>query len=400
MLNDPLPIVEAEAASGARAALRGEDAGKPQLPRDVPLVAFSHLRWDFVRQRPQHLLTRFARERQVWMWEEAIPSEHHLPYLEYHHFPADDVTSLRPRVPHSFSLDQGAEALRELYRLFLAQTVRRTPIAWFYTAAMLDIPGRTAGALTVYDCMDELSAFAHADPALIALEQRLLESADVVFTGGRSLYEAKKGRNPNTHAFPSAVDRAHFAAARTLRARKGEDRVAGYYGVIDERLDLDLIARLADELPDWRIEMVGPVVKIDPADLPQRANIAWLGPRDYAQLPSVLATWNVALMPFALNEATRFISPTKTPEYLAGGRPVVSTAIADVVADWGACGGVVIAADAPGFARAIEQAAGLPAEGPWLDDIDRRLDAISWDRTQARMNTLMAEACAARPARG
>lgn len=370
------------------------------IPQEVPLVAFSHLRWDFVRQRPQHLLSRFASERAVWFWEEPIPCDHHLPYLEYHHFAEDKITALRPRVPHSWTEPARAHALAELYRLFQQQTLQRTPIAWFYTAAMLPVLANGGAELTVYDCMDELSAFAHADAELIAQEAALLARADIVFTGGKSLYEAKRNRNPNVHAFPSAVDRAHFAAARTITARDPAQRTAGYFGVIDERLDLELIAAMADALPEWRIEMVGPVVKIDPASLPQRPNISWIGPRRYADLPGMLARWNVALMPFALNEATRFISPTKTPEYLAGGRPVVSTPIADVIADWGSAEGVAIAADAEEFAQAVRRFGALPAQGAWLTDIDQRLNRISWDQTQGKMSTLMAQCYRNRHAQG
>lgn len=394
MLKDELSRSSNESPSLATtpATVHADSPIPLSLPPEVPLVAFSHLRWDFVRQRPQHLLSRFARERAVWIWEEAIWCDHHLPYLEYHRFKGDDVTSLRPRVPHSWSAEDKMAALQELYALFCEQTLRCAPIAWFYTPAMMPIQGDGDVELIVYDCMDELSAFAHADPALIEQERRLLARADVVFTGGRSLYEAKKSRNPNVHAFPSAVDTAHFAQARSLAPRQPDIRTAGYFGVIDERLDLGLVAKLADALPDWRIEMVGPVVKIDPASLPRRANIVWSGPRDYAQLPEVLGGWNVALMPFALNEATRFISPTKTPEYLAGGRPVVSTAIADVIADWGEVEGVAIARNAVAFASAVEQAGALPAGGAWLDEVDQRLERISWDRTHAQMNILMARA--------
>ncbi|GGD57908.1 UDP-galactopyranose mutase [Erythrobacter arachoides] len=369
---------------------------------DLPLVVFSHLRWDFVRQRPQHLLSRFARQREVWMWEEPIGCDHPLPYLEYHRFPADRVTSLRPRLPHWWSAEEQTAALADLYALFLQQSVRAAPIAWYYTPLMRAFSAGAEAALVVYDCMDELSSFAHADAALLTHEAELLERADVVFTGGRSLYEAKRHLAANVHAFPSAVDRAHFAAARaTPRSAGGEDGklTAGYFGVIDERLDMQLIAELAAARPDWRIEMVGPVVKIDPATLPQAANIAWLGPRDYGQLPAVLAGWDVAIMPFALNEATRFISPTKTPEYLSGGRPVVSTPIADVVADWGRSPGVWIAGDGATLAQALDDAASLSAGGDWLAAVDRQLDAISWDATQQRMADLMGEALSRRTQR-
>ena len=393
MLND-VSRTDLSAANAASAPILDNAVDVPLvLPLDIPLVVFSHLRWDFVRQRPQHILSRFARNRAVWIWEEAIGCDHSLPYLEYHHFPEDEVTSLRPRVPHGWTPTEQTRALREMYAVFLRQSVGAAPIAWYYTPMMRAFTRDSEAALVVYDCMDELSAFAHADKALLDHESELLSHADVVFTGGRSLYVAKRARHPNVHAFPSAVDRDHFAAARASgRHDSGAQRIAGYYGVIDERLDLDLIAAVAEALPDWRIEMVGPVVKIDPDTLPQTSNIAWLGSRDYADLPAVIARWDVALMPFALNEATRYISPTKTPEYLSGGRPVVSTAIADVVAEWGASPGVRIAGDAEAFAVGIEAAARLPDKGDWLGKVDRQLDAISWDMTHARMEQQLAEA--------
>src|SRR5690606_28943889 len=101
----------------------------------------------------------------------------------------------------------------------------------------------------------------------------------------------------------------------------------GYAGVIDERIDLVLLDQVARARPDYQFVMLGPIAKIDPATLPQRGNIHYLGSKKYADLPRYLAGWDVAMMPFALNDATRFISPTKTPEYLAAGRRVVSTAI-------------------------------------------------------------------------
>ncbi len=392
----PNPQLAAGAAPMSGSACREASS---EMLGDLPIVVFSHLRWDFVRQRPQHLLSRFAREREVWMWEEPIGCEHPLPYLEYHRFPADRVTSLRPRLPHWWSAEEQTAALAELYAVFLQQSVRTAPIAWYYTPLMRAFSAGEEAALVVYDCMDELSAFAHADAALLRHEAELLANADVVFTGGRSLYEAKRRRAANVHAFPSAVDRAHFAAARkTPREAGGADGMptAGYFGVIDERLDMRMIAELAAARPGWRIEMVGPVVKIDPATLPQAENIAWLGPRDYSELPGVLAGWDVAIMPFALNEATRYISPTKTPEYLSGGRPVVSTAIADVVADWGHSPGVWIAGDSEAFANALDAAADLPGEGDWLTAVDHQLDTISWDTTQRRMADLMGEALSQR----
>ena len=357
-----------------------------------PLICFSHLRWDFVTQRPQHLMKRFAQSQRVFVWEEHIPCDHPLPFLEHHPFPADNVITLRPRLPHWWNAEQVEAGLRQLLAMLIATSIRAKPVLWFYTPMMLPFAEHLDAAAVVYDCMDELSAFRFADPALLDREARLLARADLVFTGGYSLYEAKRGRHRDVHAFPSAVDVAHFAQARTGNVEPEDQRhipgpKLGFFGVIDERIDLALLDAVAAERPDWSFVMIGPVVKIDPEHLPRRANIHWLGGRGYNELPAYLSGWDVALMPFAINAATRFISPTKTPEYLAGGLPVVSTPIVDVIRHYGDAAAVAIAADATAFVAACEAALTLPREGAWRDEADRLLATQSWDRTQTAMAT-------------
>jgi UDP-galactopyranose mutase len=249
----------------------------------------------------------------------------------------------------------------------------------------------------VYDCMDELANFRFAPPELAGLERELFRAADVVFTGGYSLYEAKRGQHRNVHPFPSSVDRVHFGKARAAVADPADQAGIprprlGFFGVVDERMDLDLLAAIADADQRWSVVVVGPVAKIDPADLPRRANLHYLGGKAYDELPSYLAGWNVALMPFAINESTRFISPTKTPEYLAGGKPVVSTPIVDVVRHYGALRGVTIAADASAFVAACREALALPPS--WLNDADQTLAALSWDETFRQMDGKIEEAVA------
>ena len=244
--------------------------------------------------------------------------------------------------------------------------------------------------------MDELSKFRFAPAHLLDLEQELIDKADLVFTGGSSLFEAKKDRHPNVHLFPSSVDRAHFAKARGgLFDPADQEELPrprlGFYGVIDERFDIELLDRIAQMRPNWSLVMVGPVAKIAPEDLPRRPNIHYLGPKTYAQLPAYLAGWDVALMPFAMNESTRFISPTKTPEYLAGGKPVVSTPVKDVVRHYGHLQGVQIAADAESFVAACEQALELGRDRAWLAEADLLLSSTSWQTVQARMAGLIAD---------
>jgi UDP-galactopyranose mutase len=376
----------------------GQNRLVPGQPDDRTLICFSHLRWNFVFQRPQHLMSRFAESRRVIFWEEpeaALPECE--PALGVRTCAETGVIVVTPSLPETLSEDEREATLKTLLDAFLAG--EKGPfIRWYYTPMMLTFSRDVPAACTVYDCMDELANFRFAPPELLGLEQELLDSADVVFTGGYSLYEAKKDRHPNIHPFPSSVDRAHFAQARGVDASPddqgpiGKPRF-GFYGVIDERMDLELIAAVADAHPEWSIVMVGPVVKIDPADLPVRANIHYVGGKSYDQLPLYLGGWDVALMPFAINDSTKFISPTKTPEYLAGGRPVVSTPITDVIRHYGDLDAVFIADGADAFIRACEEALALAKSGDeWLRDVDLKLANLSWDITYARMAGLVQEA--------
>jgi UDP-galactopyranose mutase len=353
------------------------------------LLCFSHLRWDFVFQRPQHLMTRFAERMPVVFWEEPMLGGTQAPHLSIR-----DENGIRiavPQLPAGLDAEANTAAQAALLRDFLA-TEPPVAVRWYYTPMMLAFSRTVVAGCTVYDCMDELSAFRFAPPELIALETELLDAADLVFTGGHSLYEEKRKHHSDVHPFPSSVDVEHFARAREAPRRDGDRPRFGFYGVIDERMDLALVAALADARPDWSVELVGPVVKIDPADLPRRDNLSYPGMRAYADLPEVVAGWDVALMPFAINEATRFISPTKTPEYLAAGRPVVSTPIIDVARHYGTLAGVTIASGRrfiEGCDKALELARGTDVR--WRDEADAVLAATSWDETAAAMLAMIAE---------
>lgn len=382
-------------AMGAPACLSSTGAGSSTV------ICFSHLRWNFVFQRPQHLMSRFARTGRVVYWEESEPAAPGAaPALKVRVCETSGVAVVTPLIPEGTPPGNRDTLLASLLNGFLAG--EEGPfVKWYYTPMMLPFSAHVPAACTVYDCMDELANFRFAPPELVELERELLAAADVVFTGGYSLYEAKKDRHPNIHAFPSSVDRAHFAQARGPVAAPAEQSAIpgprlGFYGVVDERMDLGLLAEIAEARPHWSIVVVGPVVKIDPADLPTRANLHYLGGRAYDELPAYLAGWDVALMPFAIDESTRFISPTKTPEYLAGGRPVVSTPIADVIRHYGELDGVFIADGADAFVARCEDALALAA-GPddWLAEVDARLAHLSWDVTHARMAALIREAAAA-----
>ena len=372
-----------------------------KLSNVIDLVVFSHLRWDFVFQRPQHLLTRCARERSVYFVEE--------PVFEHGVAPTLDVTRrgdrLHVAVPHLPAGSSASEVNAQLERLvseLVSNKVSRRYIAWYYTPMALKFTRSLKPATIVYDCMDELSNFKNAPDDILEMEDELFRRAHVVFTGGISLYEYKCDKHQNIHPFPSSVDVAHFGKARSI-ANDPPDQEAiphpriGYTGVIDERFDIDLIRGVAAARPDWQLVMIGPVVKIDPATLPRAPNIHYLGSKTYDELPRYLAGWDVALLPFARNDSTRFISPTKTPEYLAAGRRVVSTSIRDVVRTYAERGYVRIADDADECVCAIEASLSEEAgRAQWLAKIDDHLGRMSWDETFRAMWQLIEAATAER----
>lgn len=353
----------------------------------LDLLCFCHLRWNFVFQRPQHLMLRWARDHRVFFIEEPYFGDTAAPQLRVH---LDDATGVRvvtPHLPERTAADQ--RAVRALLSDFVEQHRIEDFIAWYYTPMALDFSRHLAPRTVVYDCMDELSHFHGAPPELRDREQELLQRADVVFAGGHHLYEAKRTHHANVHAFPSSVDVAHFAKARTYRGEPADQRPIphprfGFYGVIDERFDTALIGQLATLRPEWQFVFLGPVVKIDPSQLPRGPNLHYLGQKSYEELPRYLASWDVALLPFALNDATRFISPTKTPEYLAGGLPVISTPIHDVVHPYGELGLVHIARSAQQFIAAGEVCL-KDDRAARLEQADAFLSDLSWDHTWASM---------------
>ncbi len=361
------------------------------------LLCLSHLRWNFVYQRPQHLMSRAAAGREVLFFEEPVFIEADAqPKLDIIRQSCGVIVAV-PLLPRDMSPDAQVCAQRRLLDELLSEYPGSSQIIWYYTPMALRFSDHLRPAACIYDCMDELSAFKFAPPPVVELERRLFERAHVVFTGGRSLYRAKRSQHRNCHLFPSSVDFAHFARARRpereLPDQAGIRRPrVGFAGVIDERMDLELLAELAALRPDLQFVCIGPVVKIDPALLPRRPNIHWLGARDYTDLPDYMSGWDAAFMPFALNESTRFISPTKTPEFLAAGLPVCSTPIADVVTPYGTLGLVEIAADAPEFAAKLDVLNARTDDSEWLERVDEHLRGMSWDDTWARMWALVEEA--------
>lgn len=362
------------------------DNGQHQNPST--LICFSHLRWDFVYQRPQHLISRFATMFTVYFVEEPFhdaPGESSLSITAK----GNNLWIVTPHVPAGTQQEETERILKNLLDRALKYKNADDIIFWYYTPMALSFSGHYKPALTIYDCMDELSNFKNAPRRLKDFEDTLFKKADIVFTGGQSLYDAKKDRHYNIHPFPSSIDKKHFETARTF-SKEPEDQKhiagpkLGFYGVIDERFDIELIKNMALLRPEWNFVLLGPVVKISRESLPQLPNVHLLGGKRYEELPAYVSGWDVALIPFAINESTRFISPTKTPEYLAAGVPVVSTPIRDVVQPYGEKGIVKIAADAEGFVKAAEEYMHLE-KSQWLPAADEFLADKSWSVTYMEM---------------
>jgi len=358
------------------------------------LICFSHLRWRFVYQRPQHLLSRFANVTRVFVLEEPIfdASSDHLAGLQE----SDNLWVLTPHLRGGLPEEEITSIQKNLLDQFMEEMSIRDYTLWYYSPMALRFSDHLTPSLIVYDCMDELSAFRFAPPQLTMLDTVLMQKADLVFTGGQSLYEARKHRHHAIYPFPSSIDKHHFLSARQYKIEQDDQANIphprlGFYGVLDERLNLQLIEDMAALRQHWHFIYIGPVVKIDPDTLPRAANIHYLGGKEYSDLPKYLAGWDIAIMPFALNESTRFISPTKTPEFLSAGKPVISTSITDVVNPYQKKGLVHIADTAEEFVEAADEALTNGTSSEWLKNVDDFLAEISWDHTWERMYVLMNE---------
>lgn len=357
------------------------------------LLVFSHLRWDFIYQRPQHIMARQAQHRRVFFFEEPLFDEDQYPQLQIQKM-GKNLNIIVPHLPQGTKPANIVSHLRSLVdqaidscKLYEYSAWYYTPMAWPYTQHLRPLK-------IIYDCMDELSLFHGAPPHLLSLESELFHYAHLVYTGGVSLYEHKKLRHRNIHPIPSSIDMAHFRQARMqLHRCADQDHIPhpriGFYGVIDERMDIDLVKELAQLSPDYHFVLIGPVVKIDPKILPQGPNIHYLGPKSYQELPLYVSGWDCAFMPFARNNSTKFISPTKTPEFLAAGKPVVSTAIDDVVHPYYDLSLIYIANEASQFRSCLVKAmAEKSVDQDWQIRVDHFLAQNSWDKTFNRMAQL------------
>jgi hypothetical protein len=357
------------------------------------LICFSHLRWNFVYQRPQHLMSRAARQGRVFYFEEPVFTSS-FDQLRIKVDPANQVTVVTPELDSRAADRVHEENINIRIRRLVDQLILRHGIkefvAWYYAPMAWSFSEHLEPKAIVYDCMDELSAFKFAPAELVENEQKLMAKANIVFTGGHRLYQAKKAFHQNIFPFPSAIDKSFFFAARAKLA-EASDQVSiphprlGFFGVIDERFDTDLVKRMAELKPEWQFIFIGPVVKIEESALPRNKNIHYLGMKDYKDLPTYISGWDLCIMPFAINASTEFISPTKTPEFLAAGKRVISTPIHDVVNPYGAEGLVGIAETAEEFIEIAEHDLRKKTDPLWLGKVDQYLSTISWDKTWRNM---------------
>ncbi|PZX53520.1 glycosyltransferase involved in cell wall biosynthesis [Algoriphagus ratkowskyi] len=347
------------------------------------MIVFCHLRWQFVYQRPQHLISRMSNLYKVLLVEEPIG------FAE-----GQEFTAVFSEVnPHLHILQPRVSRMEDIGQVLQAYVSNETvPYGWFYSASFSTILNSRKFETVIYDCMDELTLFKGAPQSLINQENFLLQKADIVFTGGKSLFESKQKLHSNVFCFPSSVDENHFAKAlngisipEDIRTIEGP--IVGYFGVIDERIDLDLIRLTAETLPEISFVMIGPLAKIDENDLPHLPNIHYLGMKSYDVLPAYLKAFDIAMMPFALNDATKYISPTKTLEYMAAGKPIISTRIKDVERDYTHC--VRIVDNVDDFCEAIlnNLSVSFDGEGAYQEILAN----TSWDATANKMQNILKE---------
>lgn len=345
------------------------------------LIVFSHLRWGFVYQRPQHIIRRLSEDYNILFVEEPIGRNHdQTDFYDLENI-TPNLTVFKPKV------DSIAE-IPEVLNNFLK--TKQVNVGWFYSAAFSGLLSEYSFDKVVYDCMDELSLFKFAPPELVEQEKFLISKADVVFTGGKALYESKKGLHENVYCFPSSVDQQHFEKVFEdieipEDIRYISSPIVGYFGVIDERIDLDLLIHTALKLPEVSFVMIGPLAKIEERDLPRAKNIHYLGMKDYAVLPNYLKAFDIAMMPFALNDATKHISPTKTLEYMAAKKPIISTPIKDVVREYGDCIEIVGSSDE--FCASITKV--LADSNQTISAYDTILENTSWTSTVGKMNEIL-----------
>lgn len=360
----------------------------------MDIICFSHLRWNFVYQRPQHLLSRFVNYYRVFFVEEPIYDDNNDGYF---------ITQSKEKVwvvtPHLnvHAPNNNIERQRSVLNNFFTDYGFKEYIFWYYAPMALLFTNHFKPVITIYDCMDELSAFKFAPPAIKEVEKELFKKAQLVFTGGYTLYQAKKNQHHNIHCFASSIDKEHFLKARIHTEDPPDQKNIpyprfGYYGVIDERFDIDLIKEVAAKKPEWQFILIGPLAKINYHDLPHMPNIHYLESKTYQQLPGYISGWDIALVPFAINESTRYISPTKTPEYLAGGKPVISTPISDVINPYGDNNLVHIAYTPQQFIEQAEQELATKDKKIWLEKVDAFLANNSWNNTWHQMNELINKA--------
>ncbi len=355
----------------------------------MDLICFCHIRWNFVYQRPQHLMERFAKHNRVFFIEEPVFEQSGKPFMEVNK-DGQNLWIIKPHLIHGYSPDENVFQQKILLSSFYDEYVIKNYTHWYYTPMALIISNHLQPEMIIYDCMDELSNFNFAPPELKQREKELFRVADLVFIGGHNLYKAKKNAHNNIFPFPSSIDKSHFEKARSIRKEPADQvnlshPIFGFYGVVDERFDIDILREVATRKPQWSFVIIGPVIKIDPATLPQLGNIHYLGARNYEVLPYYLSGWDIAMIPFLLNDSTKYISPTKTPEYLAAGVPVISSSIVDVVNPYAVNNLIHIADDADAFIDKAEKELAVTDKKSWIDRVDFFLKENSWDQTWREM---------------
>jgi glycosyltransferase involved in cell wall biosynthesis len=291
--------------------------------------------------------------------------------------------------------------LRTTLRILRRRLGMREFQLWTFLPNVAEYVGTLDEALTIYYCVDEWAGFNYLDGAkVVAAERRLCERADVVFGTARSLVESRRCLNPETYLATHGVDHSLFARALCCTTSVPPDLaslpqpVLGFYGTIQDRIDFELLAHLAERHPEWTIAMLGNV-RVDTSRLARYPNIRFLGSKPYSELPNYCRGFAVGLIPYLLTETTIHANPIKLREYLSAGLPVVSTALPEVSYYRDYC---QLARDPIEFEQAV--AAAVREDTPELRR--RRSDAMrreTWEQKVAELGTVVMQAKARKAAR-
>lgn len=316
------------------------------------IVCLSSTRWSFLWQRPQQIMSRLCARHDILYVDPPFPvaeeqvrgisnDESGTLIVKNLQTINDALQIFRPLEISRFSypdldsnelLKMNQELLQCQIQKALFQLGWQHPLLWLYDPRNVNLVDQLNPCGVIYDCVDSFRSFSWSHPHVSIWEEALVDRADVVLATSRALYQERLRKNRYTFLVPNAADYKHFSPWQGYEKPADITAISrprlGFIGAIYEWVDLELLQVIADKSPAWNLVLIGP--KQHGLQLPERSNIHWLGQRGYAELPAYVHSFDVALIPFLVNETTQHANPIKFWEYLAAGKPVVSTLLPEI----------------------------------------------------------------------